>query len=48
MQAKWIVEGGVEEEWDTYMSTLEKMGYDEFMEIQQTALERYQSNLVNN
>lgn len=48
MQAKWIVDGGVEEEWDTYISTLEKMGYDEFMEIQQTALERYQSNLVNN
>lgn len=45
MQAKWVAEGGVEEEWETYMSTLEQMGLNEFLEIQQNGLERYQSNL---
>lgn len=45
MQSKWVVEGGVEKEWDDYISQLEKMGYGEFMEIQNTAFNRYQESL---
>lgn len=44
MQAQWVVEGGVEEQWDTYMATLEQMGFDEFMQIQLDAFERFQEN----
>ncbi|MCR2822966.1 extracellular solute-binding protein [Lederbergia panacisoli] len=45
MQSKWIVEGGAAKEWDSYISQLKKMGYDEFIEIQNTAFERYQDSL---
>jgi putative aldouronate transport system substrate-binding protein len=44
MQAKWVTEGGVEEEWDTYIDTLKQMGYDDFMKIQMDAFETYQAN----
>ena len=43
-QAKWVTEGGVNEEWDNYMSTLKNMGYEEFMKIQTEAYENYNSN----
>lgn len=32
-QAKWIVEGGVEQEWDNYLKTLNDMGLGEVMAI---------------
>lgn len=32
-------------EWDDYISQLKKMGYDEFMEIQNNAFNRYQESL---
>ena len=32
MQVKWLTEGGIEEEWDTYLAELEKMGIEEYME----------------
>ncbi|MCM3633875.1 ABC transporter substrate-binding protein [Paenibacillus camelliae] len=44
-RGKFIVDGGVEEQWDSYVSTLEKMGLNELMEIYQTALDRYNANL---
>lgn len=37
--AKWVVEGGVEEEWDTYVSEMNKMGLEKYLEIYQTALD---------
>jgi len=43
--AKWIVEGGVEEEWSDYLKQLEAMGIDEFMQIQQDAFDRYNAAL---
>ncbi len=45
MQSKWVVDGGASKEWDSYISQLKQMGYDEFMEIQMTAFERYQESL---
>lgn len=44
-RGKFIVDGGVNEQWDSYISTLEKMGLNELMEIYQTALDRYNANL---
>lgn len=41
MQAKWITEGGIDEEWDNYISTLKQMGYDNFMKIQTDAYNSY-------
>lgn len=44
-QSKWVVEGGATKEWDSYISQLKKMGYDEYMEIQNKAFDRYQKTL---
>lgn len=40
-QATWVTEGGVNEEWDTYMETLRRMGYDDFMDIMNEAYTTY-------
>ena len=43
--SKWVVEGGIEKEWDDYKATLKKMGIDDFMKIQQDAYDRYQKEV---
>lgn len=43
MQAHWVVEGGVEEEWGTYLDTLKQMGLDDFLQIQKDAYETYKT-----
>jgi putative aldouronate transport system substrate-binding protein len=40
-RSKWLMEGGVEKEWDTYLATLKKMGLDDLLKIYQDALDRY-------
>lgn len=45
MQSKWIVEGGVDKEWKSYISQLNKMGLEEYLNIQKDAYKRYQKNL---
>ncbi|MDY7224154.1 extracellular solute-binding protein [Halalkalibacterium halodurans] len=44
-QALWLLNGGVEEEWDSYVNQLERMGLDELMEIYQEGLDRFNENL---
>ncbi|KAF6560151.1 MULTISPECIES: ABC transporter substrate-binding protein [Paenibacillus] len=46
-RGKFIVDGEVDEKWDSYMKTLEKMGLNELMEIYQKGLDRYNANLKN-
>ncbi|PNQ80680.1 ABC transporter substrate-binding protein [Paenibacillus sp. F4] len=46
-RGKFIVDGGVDEKWDSYVKTLEKMGLNELMEIYQKGLDRYNANLIN-
>ncbi|MGW9527946.1 ABC transporter substrate-binding protein [Paenibacillus terrae] len=46
-RGKFIVDGGVDEQWDSYVKTLEKMGLNELMEIYQKGLDRYNANLKN-
>lgn len=39
--ANWIVNGGIEKDWDGYIEQLKKMGLDRLMEIYQAALDAY-------
>jgi putative aldouronate transport system substrate-binding protein len=43
-RARWIVDGGIEDEWDDYVARLEQMGLNEIMEVYQTALDRYNAS----
>ena len=43
-RAKWLVDGGIEEEWDGYVAQLQQMGLDQMIEIYQNALDRYQGS----
>lgn len=42
--AKWIVSGGIEQEWDGYVAQLQNVGVDKMIEVYQQAYDRYQSN----
>ncbi|SFF03651.1 putative aldouronate transport system substrate-binding protein [Paenibacillus algorifonticola] len=47
-RGKFIVNGGADEQWESYVKTLEKMGLNELMEIYQNGLDRYNANLKTN
>lgn len=41
-KAKWCTgQGDIEAEWDTYIESLNKVGLEKYMEIQNTAYDRY-------
>lgn len=42
--ATWIVKGGIEDEWDGYVSQLDSMGLPEVVEVYQTAYDRFTEN----
>ena len=42
--AAWIVRGGIEEEWDAYVTQLETMGLPEVIEVYQDAYDRFTAN----
>ena len=39
--AKWITQGGVEEEWDTYLSELKSIGLDKWLAVLQKGYDRF-------
>ena len=41
MQAKWIVQGGIENEWDAYVAKINDMGLDKLMQIYNDAYQQY-------
>ncbi len=41
MRAEWIVNGGIEEGWDAYVTQLKNIGLDEFVQIKVDAYERF-------
>ena len=41
MQAKWLLNGGIEKEWDAYLGKLKQMKLDEMLSIYQTAYDRF-------
>lgn len=42
--ANWIVNGGIENEWDSYLQKLDQMHLQEYIDIYETAYERYQNS----
>lgn len=44
MYARWMQVGGIEEEWDAYITKLNEMGVEEFVQIHQDALDRFNNN----
>lgn len=40
MRAKWVTEGGIDEDWDTYVEQLNAMGLERFVQIKVDALKR--------
>ena len=43
-QAAWVTEGGIYEQWNDYISTLNRMCLDKFLKIQTDAYNTYKSN----
>ena len=41
--AQWIVDGGVDAEWDSFQQQLKNMGVERYIEIYQQACDRYYS-----
>lgn len=42
--ASWVVNGGIEEEWDSYIEQLESMGLNEMRQIYQDAYDAFKAN----
>lgn len=43
--AHWVVDGGIEEEWDGYIEQLKQMGVEELVSIHQGAYDAYKANM---
>ncbi|MEZ0536472.1 ABC transporter substrate-binding protein [Caldicellulosiruptoraceae bacterium PP1] len=43
-RAQWLMNGGIEKEWNKYLSDLKKIGIDEYLKILQTAYNRYKNS----
>ncbi|MDE6053809.1 MAG: extracellular solute-binding protein [Lachnospiraceae bacterium] len=43
-QATWVTEGGIENDWEGYLATLDQMGFQDFIKIQNDAYNTYKSN----
>ncbi|WP_033165038.1 extracellular solute-binding protein [Clostridium sp. KNHs205] len=44
MKAEWILNGGIEKEWDSYLKKLDQLGLKEYLAIKQKYLDSYLSN----
>jgi putative aldouronate transport system substrate-binding protein len=44
IQAKWLIEGGIEQEWEGYLARLKAMGIDEYTGIEQAQIDRFAQN----
>ena len=40
-KAEWILNGGIEKEWDSYLDEMEKLGPSKMLEIKQKYLDEY-------
>ena len=41
MKAQWILKGGVDEEWSSYLEEMDKFGLPKILEIKQKYLDTY-------
>ena len=44
--AHWVVDGGIDDEWDSYIDQLKAMGIDEFLQIQTDAYNSIQRKIL--
>ena len=42
--ANWMLNGGMEDEWDSYVERLNKLGLEEYIFILQEALDNFNAN----
>lgn len=47
MKASWILNGGIEEEWDEYLEKMEDYGLSDYLAIKQKYFDQYQASLEN-
>lgn len=45
MKASWILNGGIEEEWDEYLQKMEDYGLSDYLAIKQKYFDQYQASL---
>ncbi|WP_229750660.1 extracellular solute-binding protein [Paenibacillus nasutitermitis] len=45
MEAKWVAKGGIDQEWDSYLETLNKMGLSEYAKVYQDGYDTNKANL---
>ena len=43
--AHWVIDGGIDDEWDAYLDQLKAMGLDEFVSIHENAYKAYQESM---
>lgn len=48
MKASWILNGGIEEEWEEYLAKMEAYGLSEYLAIKQKYFDSYQESLKKN
>ena len=44
-KADWILNGGIEKEWDSYLEKMEKYGLSDYLSIKQKYFDNYQKSL---
>ena len=44
-KADWILNGGIDEEWDSYLKKMEKYGLSDYLSIKQKYFDQYQDSL---
>ena len=40
-QSKWLMQGGIEQEWDAFQARLKAMGVDEYIKVMQNQIDRF-------
>ncbi len=44
-KADWILNGGIEEEWDSYLEKMEKYGLSDYLSIKQKYFDQYRESI---
>ena len=44
-KADWILNGGIDEEWDRYLEKMEQYGLSDYLKIKQKYFDKYQESL---
>ena len=44
-KADWILNGGIEKEWDSYLKKMEQYGLSDYLSIKQKYFDQYQKSL---